>query len=152
MASALNPKMSTILFTETNGQSLVYSFFTRYINTISVANQQPPPDNRPEVFSLPINDKPPSYNSLFKPSTSIRIQSNSLAAANRTISNQSLTSSVYSSYQTATDLATSHRSAAISNPAFVVDVNDLPSYDQSVRKIGSYDSMKWHNLIGLERV
>ena len=124
--------VSALFKPETNGQSLVYSFFIRYINTISVANQRPPNDNRSEVFSLPINDKPPSYNSLFKPNTSIQIQPNALMA-NRTSSNQSLTSSVYSSYQTAPERQTSRRSTAISNPAsnpaYIVDVNDLPSYD-----------------------
>lgn len=128
--------------TSPNGQSLVYSFFTRYINTISVANQRPPSsDNQSEVFSLPISDKPPSYNSLFKPNANLLAQQNSLAA-NRAASHQSLSSSVYSSYQTAPELPTGRRTNGVSNarenPAFIVDVNDLPTYE-------SLKSNNWFN-------
>lgn len=124
-------RFANVRLSETNGQSLVYSFFTRYINTISVANQRSPPaDNRPEVFSLPISDKPPSYNSLFKLNANLLAQQNSLAA-NRAASQQSLSSSVYSSYQTAPERPTGRRSTGVSNardnPAFIVD--DLPTYD-----------------------
>lgn len=99
---------------EHNGHSsLLYSFLTRYINTISIANHRS--SNTNEVFSLPINDKPPSYNSLFKPAT------NNLVS-NR---NQNLSSSTnHSSYQVPNSNNSSNN--ANSNGAYIID--DLPAY------------------------
>ena len=61
---SIQTKKNPYKFLDTNGHSLVYSFFTRYINTISINQQTSQSNNGQEVFSIPINDKPPSYESV----------------------------------------------------------------------------------------
>ena len=119
-----------VLFLETNGHSLVYSFFTRYINTISI-NQRPPDDSQtPEVFSIPINDKPPSYNSLFKPTTNLMARQNGL------LSNQRLPSN-YSNNSARLQLPNQQRrqsnnsSPSNLNLAYVTD--ELPPYSSVIK-------------------
>lgn len=106
---------------ETNGHSLVYSFFTRYINTISLTQQN---NLTTEAFSIPTSDKPPSYNSLFvKPNPSIQ--------TNRPNTNQSLSSSNPSPFSYQQSIPTISRissTTASTNSAYIIDDSELPPY------------------------
>jgi len=93
-------------------------------------------DERTSVFSIPISDKPPSYNSLFKPCTNIVIQNdhvnqNHLSRSSHLSTHQLQRQLSFEQYNRPQYTLSTNSSNSNLNAAYVVD--ELPTYSSVIK-------------------